>query len=57
MEPLPIWARQLSEKYYSGAFSMFVLHGNIYDLVPYDSGAPLTRDEKRVSSLPLGKYL
>ena len=57
MEPLPLWARQLSEKYYSGAFSMFILHGNIYDLVPYDSGAPLTRDEKRVSALPLGKFL
>ena len=57
MEPLPLWARQLSEKYYSGAFSMFILHGNIYDLVPYDCGAPLTRDEKRVSALPLGKFL
>jgi AAA+ superfamily predicted ATPase len=33
-EALPAWARQLSEKYYSGAFAMFVLHGNVRDLVP-----------------------
>ncbi len=33
-EALPPWARQLSEKYYSGAFAMFVLHGNVRDLVP-----------------------
>jgi ATP-dependent 26S proteasome regulatory subunit len=45
MESLPGWAQQLSEKYYSGAYSMFVLHGNIYDLVP---SSP---------AVPLGKYL
>ncbi len=57
MESLPAWARQLSEKYYSGAFSMFVVYGNIYDLVPYDSGQPPAKDEKRVSALSLGKFL
>ena len=57
MESLPAWARQLSEKYYSGAFSMFVLYGNIYDLVPYDSGQPPAKDEKRVSAVSLGKFL
>ncbi len=31
---LPPWARQLSEKYYSRAFALFVLHGNVRDLVP-----------------------
>ena len=41
MESLPAWARQLSEKYYSGAYSMFVLHGNIYDLVSADQPMPL----------------
>ena len=46
MESLPPWARLLSEKYYSGAYSMFVLYGNIYDLVPSDP-APV----------PLGKFL
>ncbi len=57
MESLPAWAQQLSEKYYSGAFSMFVVYGNIYDLVPYDSGQPPAKDEKRVSALSLGKFL
>lgn len=31
---LPDWARQLSEKYYSRTLAMFVLHGNVRDLVP-----------------------
>ena len=31
-EPLPAWASELSEKYYSGVTSMFVLHGNVRDL-------------------------
>jgi AAA+ superfamily predicted ATPase len=34
LEFLPAWARQLSESYYSGAFALFVLHGNVRDLVP-----------------------
>ena len=33
MEQLPNWAKQLSERYYSGAFSTFVVHGNVNDLV------------------------
>jgi len=31
-QPLPPWANDLSEKYYSGVTSMFVLHGNVRDL-------------------------
>src|SRR5215469_15327790 len=31
---LPAWAKELSEKYYSRSYSMFVLHGNVRDLVP-----------------------
>jgi AAA+ superfamily predicted ATPase len=31
---LPPWARDLSEKYYSRSFALFVLHGNVRDLVP-----------------------
>jgi len=42
-EALPPWARQLSEKYYSGAFAMFVLHGNVRDLVPAAEFVPLPR--------------
>ncbi|MCC6538582.1 MAG: ATP-binding protein [Bryobacterales bacterium] len=58
MESLPAWARQLVEKYFSGAFSMFILHGTIHDLVPHDTGQPpMSRDAQRVFALPLGKYL
>ncbi|HZC66561.1 MAG TPA: AAA family ATPase [Candidatus Dormibacteraeota bacterium] len=34
LEALPAWARELSEKYYSRSFAMFVLYGNVRDLVP-----------------------
>jgi AAA+ superfamily predicted ATPase len=30
----PTWARSLAEQYFSGTASVFVLHGNTYDLVP-----------------------
>ena len=33
LDALPAWAKELSEKYYSRSFSMFVLHGNVRDLV------------------------
>src|SRR5246127_1257165 len=31
---LPEWARELSEKYYSRSYSLFVLYGNVRDLIP-----------------------
>ena len=31
---LPAWAQELSHKYYSRTFAVFVLHGNVHDLVP-----------------------
>jgi AAA+ superfamily predicted ATPase len=34
VEALPGWARDLSEKYYSRSFSMFLLSGNVRDVVP-----------------------
>jgi AAA+ superfamily predicted ATPase len=34
LDGLPGWAKDLSEKYYSRSFSMFMLHGNVRDLVP-----------------------
>jgi AAA+ superfamily predicted ATPase len=34
LEALPVWARELSEKYYSRSFAVFVLYGNVRDLVP-----------------------
>src|SRR5579862_2317224 len=36
---MPAWARMLSEKYYSRAFSAFVLYGNVRDLVALDRGS------------------
>ena len=35
---LPSWASDLSEKYYSGVTSMFVLHGNVRDLAAWKRG-------------------
>jgi AAA+ superfamily predicted ATPase len=35
---LPDWAQTLSEKYYSRTLSVFVLCGNVRDLVPIDRG-------------------
>jgi len=34
LDALPPWARELSEKYYSRSFAVFVLYGNVRDLVP-----------------------
>jgi ATP-dependent 26S proteasome regulatory subunit len=30
----PAWAAELSERYFSGSTSLFVVHGNVHDLVP-----------------------
>jgi AAA+ superfamily predicted ATPase len=35
-DPLPGWARQLSEQYYSRTVALFVLTGNVHDLVPLE---------------------
>ncbi len=32
---LPAWARDLSEKYYSRSYAMFVLYGNVRDVIPF----------------------
>jgi SpoVK/Ycf46/Vps4 family AAA+-type ATPase len=34
LDGLPGWARELSEKYYSRSFALFLLSGNVRDLVP-----------------------
>ena len=34
LDALPAWARELSEKYYSRSYAVFVLYGNVRDLVP-----------------------
>lgn len=38
MATMPEWAQSLSKKYYSRTLSMFVLYGNVHDLVPLDRG-------------------
>ncbi|MEO7649198.1 MAG: AAA family ATPase [Bryobacteraceae bacterium] len=49
-DALPPWARQLSEKYYSRTISMFILHGNVHDLVPWQRGG-------KTSFVPLPQFL
>ncbi len=51
MEHLPAWAKTLSERYYSGAFSTFLLHGNVHDLVSSDP------PRGKSTFLPLNKFL
>ena len=50
LEALPDWARRLSEKYYSRTIAMFVLHGNVHDLVAWKRG-------DRTEHVPLAKFL
>ena len=50
MNQLPAWARQLSESYYSGAFALFVIHGNVRDLAPF-------QNSQAVEFLPLHRFL
>src|SRR5579859_3938138 len=35
LDALPPWARELSEKYYSRFYALFVLYGNVRDLIPF----------------------
>jgi hypothetical protein len=51
MSTFPGWARELSEKYYSGSYVQFALHGNVHDLVP------LRRDGAPVEFLSLKDFL
>jgi AAA+ superfamily predicted ATPase len=50
--PLPLrgWALDLARRWNSGAYSMFVLHGNIFDVFP-------TGDSQQVEHVPLKTYL
>ncbi len=50
VDALPDWARDLSEKYYSRTIAMFVLHGNVHDLVAWKRG-------DRTEYVPLSKFL
>ncbi|MGZ4840366.1 MAG: ATP-binding protein [Candidatus Angelobacter sp.] len=35
LDALPPWARELSEKYYSRSYALFLLYGNVRDLIPF----------------------
>jgi AAA+ superfamily predicted ATPase len=50
LEGMPPWAQQLSEKYYSRTLAMFVVHGNVRDLVPLQRNGT-------VEFLPLQRFL
>ena len=50
LESLPAWAQQLSEKYYSRTIALFVLYGNVRDLVPFKRGGT-------TEFLPLQRFL
>ena len=49
-ESLPEWARQLSEKYYSRTIALFILCGNVRDLVPWKRNGA-------TEFLPLNRFL
>ena len=38
MSPLPAWAEEMRQVFKAGATSQFVLHGNVFDLVPAADG-------------------
>src|ERR1700723_2922862 len=50
LDGLPAWARELSEKYYSRSFALFVLYGNVRDLVPL-------RSQEITTFVPLDEFL
>ncbi len=47
---LPTWARDLRNRYLAGEASMFLVHGNVRDLVPWDDG-------DTVSHVPVRTFL
>ncbi len=57
----PAWSHQLAEQYYSGTTSMFLLHGNVHDLVrcapPPSAGKGETAPEAEESYCGLAEFL
>src|SRR5687767_14467559 len=37
--PLRGWALELARRWNAGTYSMFIVHGNVFDLFPVDDGA------------------
>ena len=50
LDALPAWARELSEKYYSRSFAVFLLSGNVRDSVPL-------RQQEGVTFLPVEEFI
>ncbi|MBV8487051.1 MAG: ATP-binding protein [Planctomycetaceae bacterium] len=38
----PGWAREFAQQYYAGTTCLFILHGNVHDLIRQDEGTPGT---------------
>src|ERR1700756_2525169 len=55
IDALPEWARELSEKYYSRSYALFVLYGNVRDLIPFrQPGVPAEPGSGAVGWKPSG---
>ena len=48
--PLRGWALELARRWNAGTYSMFILHGNVFDLFPVEEG-------KDLNYLPLKGFL
>ncbi len=48
--PLRGWALELARRWNAGTYSMFILHGNVFDLFPVQEG-------KDLNYLPLKAFL
>ena len=48
--PLRGWALELARRWNAGTYSMFIVHGNVFDLFPVEEG-------KELNYLPLKGFL
>ena len=57
LDALPAWARELSEKYYSRSFAVFLLSGNVRDSVPlpHEGGIEFLPVEEFLSNALFGR--
>jgi len=57
LDALPAWAREFSEKYYSRSYALFVLYGNVRDLIPFrqPSGVDFLSLDQFLSSAMFGQ--
>jgi AAA+ superfamily predicted ATPase len=57
IDALPNWAREFSEKYYSRSYALFVLYGNVRDLMPFrqQNGTEFLSLEQFLSSALFGQ--